>query len=587
MKLRQPIVTYLGGVDSGKTSLQDFIRHTSVVKGEAGKITQHIGCSNIPLDTIKKICGSLLEKLKLKMSIPGIIFLDSPGHAAFTSLRKRGGNLADIAILVIDINEGIKPQTLECIEILKQYKTPFIIALNKIDILQGWQSKKTFLIQNISSQSGTIQKILDTKLYELVGKLSELGFNAERFDRVEDYTKQIAIVPTSAKTGEGIPELLMVLTGLAQKFMEQRLNVNIEGSAKGTVLEVKEEKGIGKTMDVIIYDGTLKKNDALIIGTLDEPIATKVKALLEPLPLKDITDKKTKFTHVSRVSAATGIKISAPELDNVVAGMPLRSCQKNEIEAVKEEIKKEVEEVVIETDKQGIVIKADSLGSLEAVIKLLKEKNVHVKKASIGNISKKDISDASINYEKDPLHAAILGFNVNITPDIIAYQNVKIVTNNVIYKLIEDFEKWKEEEKKKLEGKEIEFLVRPCKLQIMKGYVFRQNNPAVVGVDVLAGKIKVDTPLMKKDGNKITEVKSIQENQENINEAEKGKQVAVSLPKVTVGRQINEGDVLYSAVPEDDFRKLREFKKNLSQEEKAILKEIAEIMRDKNPMWGI
>ena len=587
MKLRQPIITFMGHIDHGKTSLQDYIRQTSTAQQEAGKITQHIGCSNITLETIKKICGKLLDTLKLKLSIPGLLFIDSPGHAAFTSLRKRGGNLADIAILVIDINEGIMPQTLECIDILKQYKTPFIIALNKIDLIPGWQPKNAFLIQNIQSQSETIQKFLDTKLYELVGKLSELGFNAERFDRIEDHTKQIAIIPTSAKTGEGIQELLMVLTGLAQKFMERSLNVNLEGNAKGTVLEVKEDKGIGKTMDVIIYDGTLKKNDVVVIGTLDEPIATKVKALLEPLPLKDISDKKTKFVNASKVSAATGIKISAPDIESVVAGMPLRSCMKNEIEKVKQEIKKEVEEVIIETDKEGIVIKADSLGSLEALIKLLKEKNIPVKRASIGSISKKDISDASINYEKDPLNSTILGFNVKLTPDIIAYRNVKVLTNNVIYKLIEDFEKYKEEEKKLLEGREIEFLVRPCKLHILKGYIFRQNNPAVVGADVLEGKIKVDTPLMKKDGKKITEIKSIKENQENINEAEKGKQVAISLPKVTVGRQINEGDILYSAVPEGDFMKLKELKGLLSEEEKSILKEIAGIMRKKNPVWGV
>ena len=577
----------MGHIDHGKTSLQDFIRKTFTAKQEAGRITQHIGCSNITLEAVKKICGKLLDALKLSITIPGLLFIDSPGHAAFTSLRKRGGNLADIAILVIDINEGVMPQTSECIEILKHYKTPFIIALNKIDLLPGWQSKNSFLMQNIASQSENMQKLLDTRLYELVGKLSELGFNAERFDRVEDYTRQIAIIPTSAQTGEGIPELLMVLTGLAQKYMERNLNIDIEGPAKGTVLEVKEEQGIGKTIDVIIYDGTLKKNDTIIIGTLTEPIATKVKALLEPLPLKDIRDKKTKFIQVLRVSAATGIKISAPDIDEVVAGMPLRSCAQNEADKIRQEIKKEVEEVMIETESQGVVIKADSLGSLEALIKLLKEKNISVKKASIGNISKKDISDASTSYEKDPLSSAILGFNVNLSSDIIAYQNVKILANNVIYKLIEEFEKWQQEEKKKLESKELEFLVKPCKIQIMKGYVFRQNNPAVVGVDVLEGKLKVNVPLMKKDGNRITEAKSIQDNQESINEAEKGKQVAVSLPKVTVGRQINEGDILYSAIPEEHFRKLREHKKYLSEGEKSVMKEIAEIMRERNPLWGI
>jgi len=586
MKLRQPIITFVGHIDHGKTSLQDYIRQSSITKTEAGKITQHIGSSNIPLEIIKKLCGKLLDTLKLNLTIPGLLFIDTPGHAAFTSLRKRGGNLADIAILVINISEGIMPQTLECIDILKQYKTPFIIALNKIDLLQGWQSKNIFLLQNINSQSETIQKLLDTKLYELVGKLSELGFNAERFDRIEDYTKQIAIVPTSAKTGEGIPELLMVLTGLAQKFMEQSLKINIKGNARGTILEVKEEKSIGKTIDVIIYDGTLKQNDIIVIGTLDEPIATKVKALLEPIPLADMRDKKTKFSSVKQVLAASGVKIFSPELENVVAGMPLRSCSENEIEKVKQEIKKEVEEVIIETDMQGIVIKADSLGSLEALTKLLKEKNIPVKKASIGNISKKDVSDASISYEQDPLHAAILGFNIEIPP-YIKEKNVKILTNNIIYKLIEDFEKYQQEEKKRLEGKKIEFLVRPCKLQIMKGYIFRQNNPAVVGMDILAGNLKVGAPLMKSDGIAMTEAKSIQHDKETIEEAEKGKQVAVSLPKVTVGRQINEGDILYSAVPEEDFKKLKELKKYLSEEEKEILKEIAQIMRAKNPVWGI
>ncbi len=429
--LRQIIVTFLGHIDTGKTSLQDYIRHSSIAKSEAGLITQHIGCSNIPLGTIKKLCGKLLDTLKLKFTIPGILFVDSPGHAAFTNLRRRGGNLADIAVLVIDINEGFMPQTLECIDILKQYKTPFIIALNKIDLLPGFQNRNSFLIQTIQSQPESIQQILDKKLYELVGKLSELGFNSERFDRVEDYTKQIAIVPTSAKTGDGIPELLMVLTGLAQKFMEQKLNVNVEGNARGTVLEIKEEKGFGKTIDAIIYDGNLKKNDTIVIGTLEEPIVTKVKALLEPAALADMRDKKAKFSNVKQVSAACGVKIFAPELENVVAGMPLRSCSANEVEKVKKEIKKEIKEVIIETDLQGIVIKADSLGSLEALIKLLKEKNITVKKASIGNISKKDISDASINYEKDPLHSVILGFNVDLMTDV-KLKNVKVITNNII-----------------------------------------------------------------------------------------------------------------------------------------------------------
>lgn len=582
--LRQPILVFMGNVDAGKTQLLDSIRNTSIVLSEAGKITQCIGCSLIPLDTIKKICGDLLTTTKTDITIPGILAIDTPGHAAFTNLRKRGGNLADLAVLVIDINEGIKPQTLECIDILKQYKTPFVIALNKIDLLSGWQSKKGFLFQNIRSQAENVRQLIETKLYEIVGKISELGFEAERFDRVEDYTKQVAIIPTSAKTSEGIPELLMVLTGIAQKFLDQSLKIDVEGPAKGTVLEVKEEKGLGTTLDTIIYDGTLRKGDTIIIGTLSEPIVTKVKALFEPMPLKEIREM-INFKPANQVSAAIGVKISALGIKDVISGMPLIAS--DNVGNAKEQIKKEVEEVLIKTDKEGIIIKADSLGSLEALTKILKENNITIKKASVGKILKKDIVDAEANYEKNPLQAAILGFNVSLMPGVKAPENVKVISNDVIYKLIEDFEKWKEAIKKEQESKQIEFLIKPCKLKILKGYVFRQNNPAVVGVEVLQGNLKVDTPLMKNDGSSITKAEQIQLEKKNINEAEKGKQVAVSLPKVTVGRQIHEEDILYSAIPEEDFRKFKELKKFLSEDEKIILKEIAEIMRKKNAMWGV
>jgi len=584
--LRQLIVTVMGNVDSGKTQLLDTIRNTAIVESEPGRITQSIGCSLITIDTIKKICGKLIEKMHVKL--PGFVILDTPGHASFTSLRKRGGNLADIAIIVIDINEGIKPQTIECIEILKNYKTPFVIALNKIDLVHGWISKKeTGLLQNIQSQKENIVMLFENKLYETVGKLAEHGFNADRFDRVEDYTKQLAIIPISAKTGEGLPELLMVLTGLSQKYLEENLTFNREGNAKGTVLEVKEEKGLGKAIDVILYDGKLKQNDTIVIGSLNEPIVTRVKALFIPSPLKEMKDRKTKFIAVKEIEAACGVKIIAPEIDEVVAGMPLMSTTQDELEKTKEEIKKEVDEVVIETDRQGIVIKADSLGSLEAMVKLLRGKNIEIKKASIGNISKKDISDAEANTERNPLESVILGFNSVLMQDVNVPVAVKVFSNNVIYKLAEDFEIWQNELRKRLEAKESEFLIAPCKIKVLRGYVFRASNPAICGVEVLGGTLKSGTQLMKKDGTILTEVKGLQEDQEKIEKAEKGKQIAASLPDVTIGRQLHEDDILYSAVPEGHFRKYKELKKNLTEEEKNILKEIAEIMRKKNPMWGV
>ena len=586
MKLiRSPVCTVVGHVDHGKSSLLDYIRHSHIVKYEVGAITQAIGASLIPLDTVKKICGSLLDSLKIKFTIPGLLFIDTPGHAAFTNLRKRGGSLADIAILVIDINEGFKPQTAEAVEILKHGKTPFIVAANKIDLLPGWNSTNGNLLKSISGQSPDTQKRVDTKLYELVGKLYEFGFASERFDRVDDYTKQIAIIPVSSKTGEGIPELLMVLTGLAQKYLEGRLECDINRPAKGTVLEVKEGKGLGVALDVIIYDGTLKKEDIIVIGGIKKPVVTKVRALFEPMPLSEIRDKKARFKQVGSVCAARCLRISAPEIENVVAGMPLMSSSKESLDKTKQEIQKLVSEVIIETDIQGIILKADSLGSLEALIKIFREKNIKIRRASIGNISKKDITEAESNYENDPLKAVVIGFNVSLNNDAKS-EKVKVFTADIIYKLIENFEKWVEGEKKRREAAEIEMLVRPCKIKIMPGYVFRQNNPAVVGVEVLEGKIKTNIKLMK-DIISLTTIKSIQSEKKNVSEAEKGKQVAISLDKVTIGRQINEGDILYSVIPENDFRKLKQLKKYLTPGEIVILKEIAEMMRKENEIWGI
>jgi len=573
--IRQPIVTLVGHIDHGKSSILDAIKGTSIVAKEAGGITQCISSTCVPIATIEAISGELLKKLNLNLTIPGLLFLDTPGHAAFNNLRKRGGNLADIAILVIDINEGLMEQTLECIEILKQYKTPFVIALNKLDLLSGWQPHPELpLLEALSKQSEPIQRKVDNQLYEILGKLSELEINSERFDRVNDFTKQVAMVPLSSKTKEGIPELLMVITGLAQKFLENNLKIDTNSPGKATILEVKEETGLGTTIDVILYDGKLKQNDTIVIGAINNPFTTKIRTILMP------EEKTATYTPIKEIHAAAGVKISAPELKEVVSGMPLLVANKD-LEKAKKEVQKEVESVLIETDKEGIIIKADSLGSLEALIGLLKEKKVSIKRASIGPITKKDIAEAKA--ELNPLNRVILGFNVKTEED----KSIKIITHEVIYRIIDDLEAWQKKEQERQEKKQLEGLVKPCKIQIMQGCIFRQSNPAVVGVEVMEGTLKTTTPLMKEDGSKLVEVKSMQSENENVDTAEKGKEVAISLPGITVERQINESDILYSDIPEDDFIRFKKMKSFLKGNEIQLLKEIANIKRKTKPLWGI
>ena len=594
MALRKVLVATLGHVDHGKTSLLDKIRRTAVTTGEAGGITQAIGVSIIPLETIRKICGRLMDVFKGQVTMPGLVVIDTPGHAAFTSLRKRGGSLADIAILVVDINEGFKPQTVESIEILKANKVPFVVAANKIDLIRGWSyDPAKNLLDNVNALDYKLQGEFEKKVYDLVARFNELGLPAERFDRIADYTKQLALIPLSAITGQGIPELLMVITGLAQKFLEQELHIEAAGPAQGTILEVKEEKGLGVTLDTIIYNGNLKVNDTIVIGGVDGAIATKVRALLEPAELSDMRDKKSKFSQVKEVFAATGVKIAAPGLEKAIAGMPLRSCsgKSDEIERLKAEVQQEVESVIVEeSGEEGVIIKADTIGGLEALRHLLSAKDIPISSSSLGDITKKDLSRLESLQQSDEVHAVILGFNVKTAPELQEYIKSKgftIITNNIIYQIIEEYEKYTENLQQQGELRELAALVRPCKFSLLKGYVFRQNNPAVVGIEVEVGRMKTGDPLMNKEGKRITFVKSLQENQEAVTEAVQGKQVALAMDGVTVGRQIHEGDYLYTDISEEHFKKLKELKKHLSAREIEVLKEIAGIKRKESPLWGM
>ncbi|MBU2589169.1 MAG: translation initiation factor IF-2 [Nanoarchaeota archaeon] len=568
--LRQPICVFMGHIDHGKTSIADQFRHTAVTKTEAGAITQMISSSVLSIESIKKTTKHLLNA-NSKFTIPGLLLIDTPGHSAFTNLRKRGGNLADIAVLVININEGIMEQTLECLEILKQYKTPFIIALNKIDLLPGWRTNNINMVDSINLQSQSVIQLLDTKLYELVGKLYEKGFQADRFDRIDDYTKQIAMIPCSAKTSEGIPELMMVLIGLAQKFLEENLKVDMN-TGKGTILEVKDEKGVGTTLDIILYDGVLKSGDTIVIGGLNEPIVTKVRGLFLP--------EKGKMKSVKEVVAAAGVRIFAPDLNEVISGVPLMVAH-DDLEEVKAQVQAEVDEVMTEIDNEGVVIKAESLGSLEALIKLLKEKDIPIKKASVGEITKKDIADASA--EDNFIHKVILAFNVKE----IENSEIKIISHDIIYRIIEDYEKWVIEQKKKEEEESLKSLTRPAKIEIIKGCIFRQSNPAVVGVRVLSGTLKPNVGLIKLDGSKAGTIKTIQLEKESLKEAKRGKEVAISLPGITAKKQVDEEDVLIVDVPESDFKQLKKFKKLLSMEEKDLLRELSELKRKDNEFWGV
>lgn len=570
--IRSPIILTAGHVDHGKTTLLDKIRGTTVAKSEPGLITQSIGATNIPISTIKNICGHLLGKFKIELVIPGLLLIDSPGHAAFITLRKRGGSVADLAILVVDITQGFQEQTNESLAILKEYKTPFVVAATKLDKMQGWFSNSTSFIENIPRQQEYVKNELDTKLYSIVSELAQRGFESERFDRITDFTKQIAIVPCSGTTGEGIPELVLMLAGLSQQFLKNKLTLS--NVAKGSVLEVKDVRGLGTTVDVILYDGIIRKGDTMVIGG-KQPIVTKIKAILRPKELKELRVEK-QFDTIEKVEAAAGIKISAPNLENVIPGSPIIAVSSEEdVKQYVEEAQKEVEEVEFTKDIDGIAIEADSLGSVEAMIKLLTEEGISIRHADAGQVTREDVIAAQGN--EDLLKRAILVFNVKVSDEIKSMATdlgVKIFENNVIYRLIEDYKEWVENKKQNLTEEKLSRINRPVEIRLIKGAVFRSSNPAVVGVEILRGYLKTGVLLKREDGKFVGRVKEVQSEGKSIEFAKKNDKVAVSIEDATVGRQIFEGDVLTSVLNMDDVRVLREVFDELTESEKELLNEL-------------
>jgi translation initiation factor 5B len=438
------------------------------------------------------------------------------------------------------------------------------------------------LLQAIKAQGTSTQGEVDRRLYEIVGSLSANGIQSERFDRVEDFAKSVAIVPTSAISGEGIPELLMVLAGLTQQYMQERLKV-VSGPARGAILEVREETGLGLTLDTIIYEGILKKTDTIVVGGLDDVIVAKIRTLLQPKALDEIRDPKEKFTPVSDVHAAAGVKIVAPDIEGVVAGAPVYAVSDPEkLDEVRERVRSEVSEIRIQRDSSGVILKTDTLGSLEAVTQFLQDRKIPVRVADVGPIVRRDIIEAKAAADTDPLNGVVLGFNVKVAPeieDLAAEFGIELFLNEVIYRLFDEYNAWLIVKREQAKAESLGSIIRPGKVVIIPDYIFRRNNPAVFGVKV-NGVIRPRVGLINSSGKRIGTILQIQDRSVNIDEATEGMEVAISVRGPTIGRQVKEDETLYVDMPDRHIVAARtKFATELSQAELDVLEEITEIKR--------
>ncbi len=585
--LRSPIIVVVGHVDVGKTLLLDKIRNTFVAYREPGMITQHIGLSYIPWSAVERFTGGLLERFRLKgkIWIDGFLVVDTPGHAVFSNLRRRGGSVADVAVLVIDVLKGFEEQTYECLTLIRSRNIPFVVAANKIDKIYGWRPiENAPFIESIQRQSEIVQGRLEELLSNIISEFEKLGYEADRYDRITDWARQIPIVPTSAVTGEGVADLLVTLAGVAQRFVKDKLKVSL-GPGRGVVMDVREERGWGATIDVVLYDGVIRRGDTIVTMGFEGPIVTKVKMIVMPKPLDEMRDPEDKYMFVDSVRAAAGIKIIADNLKNVIPGSTVLVVDdESKVEDYKKLVEEEVKEIKIEVDREGIVAKADTLGTLEVLVQCLRSQSIPIRIADVGQVSRRDVVEALISKRRNPLYGVIVAFNTKVPRDVeieASQHGIKIFRGEIVYRIIEDLTKWFIEERQLLIQRELDKYIRPAKIKILEGCVFRRSNPAIVGIRVLEGVVKPGYPLVRADGRRVGRVAQIQDKGKSISKAMKGMEVAISIEgHVIVGRHVKEGDVLYVDVPDDHAVKLlTEYRQYISDDEVELLKEFIRLKR--------
>jgi len=581
--IRQPILSLLGHVDHGKTTLLDRIAGSVRAENEPGGITQHIGAIEVPRATIERVCQGILKTEQF--NVPGLLFVDTPGHRSFETLRRRGGALADLAVLVVDAREGMMPQTRESVQILRHEKTPFAVALTKIDLVNGWRKPTgpVSLAQHVARLGPDFSRALDERVYSLAEQLNAVGFSAERYDRVGDFTRNVGICPVSAKTGVGIAELLALLVGLSQRFLADELAV-VDAVGEATVLERSDQKGVGPVANIIVYRGGLAVGDTIIVTARTGPVTTRIRGLYRP-ELRGHGSRSTRLRSLSEVRAAAGVYLAAPGAEDALPGGLLKVVRNDaEAEEVRAQLDRESHPVA-EFAESGIALFADTLGALEALAFECREASIPIHAAEVGPVNGAQV--LRMATVRDPTHRAILAFNVPVLPDATPEGEggpVRIFRGDVMYRLLEEYTSWRDEATRALAARRRLDTMHPAKIQVLPGFVFRSSKPAIVGVKVLAGQIRPGARLMKPDGTEVGVLKSLQHDGSSVDHGDEGAELAASIDGAVVGRSLAEGDVLLVAITETAARLLRTV--TLTDAERDVLDEIVRLRRATKPFWG-
>ena len=587
MPQRQPIVAVLGHVDHGKTTLLDYIRslgertmrQASVAARESGGITQHIGATEVPANILNTICANLVGE---RFKTGGLLFIDTPGHRSFHSLRRRGGALADIAVIVVDVMEGMRPQTKDSILTLMEERTPFVVALNKLDRIHGWKTEMNrSFVEGLTQQSEHVKSLLHDQMMKFIGEIASLGLNAELYTTNREVKSTVSMVPCSAQTGEGIADLLAIVVGLSNTFLKERLEIEEKGRA--TILEAKDVRGLGRVIDAIVFDGSLNKGDLIAVPTTSGVTTTTVRAMLRPRGMSEMRDAGNRWDDVECVQAAGGIRISCHFEGDIIPGGTIITIGADDTEEVKQEVGQSGS-IEIQTKHEGMMIKSDSIGGLEALSMECISAEVDIGVAGIGPVVRKDVR--RVAAMEDPYSRCIACFNTTALDEArkeAEIENIEIIEADIIYHLLDAIESWRGKVSEAIEEAEPSLTMRPARLLVLSNHVFRRSQPAVVGVKVLDGMVSIGQPLIHRDGRRIGVLRSVRSGEDDRTQAHQGEEVAIAIDTGVVGRNFDEEDILLADLTEEQARVL------ISTEESVgwdSLEELLRLKRVKKHFWA-
>ena len=570
--MKSPIIAFLGHVDAGKTSIMDCIRNTYFAYKEIGGLTQTIGITEVPTSRIEELSKELLEKFKVKVNVESLIFIDSPGHEAFVTLRERGASIADFAILTVDSKEGIQKQTIESINILKAYKTPFLVALTKIDMIDGYIPKKDMsFLDFINSQNPKYTQNLEERLYSLVSDLSNYGFSSERYDRVKDFTKEVAIVPVSSVNNIGVNDLLVLIIGISQRYLPSEPTER----ADVAIVEEKAIKGLGKVYDAIVYSGKINVGDRVLMETLDGVKETKIKGIMKLKPLEESRENFGRYESVGSIDAVKPIRLILQNPEALIGTSISVFKDETEKENIEHTMKSSIQNYNDEKSG-GVIVCADSIGSLDAMKKLSESEGIQVGLAKIGSPTKRDLDLAKVG------NRAIMCFNVKIDREVTELadaEKVVLIQGKAIYSIIDQYKTLLSQQKGRELQDKLSKIILPAKFRVIEKSVFRRSNPCVFGAEILLGEIRSGYRVIKSDGKVLGRIMDIQNENKKLENAKAGDKIAVSIDDAVFGRNLYENDLLYTDIGQNDLINFEDVKDSLPEDYSLALNEIRKIKR--------